>query len=223
MSDKDNFIEMGFCTKPHGIKGEFQFHLHNPENSSLKKKSLLKLTPSDETSSINKNGVEFKVKNIQFGNKIICSLEDVDNRNLVEQMIPFTFFISRDQFVEANDDEVFLSDLLGLTVVNESKDEILKIEKDLEIESHEKMPTPELSKSPELKSVDQLPETSYHKRKERAKRIQSPSQEKTLPYHETYTRRDKTSVRKKVLSAGNRLKSFPYKKNIFPFERARKK
>ena len=128
MSDKDNFIEMGFCTKPHGIKGEFQFHLHNPQNSSLKKKSLLKLTPSDETSSINKNGVEFKVKNIQFGNKIICSLEGVDNRNLVEQMIPFTFFISRDQFVEANDDEVFLSDLLGLTVVNESKEEIGIIE-----------------------------------------------------------------------------------------------
>ena len=31
-------------------------------------------------------------------------------------------------FVEANDDEVFLSDLLGLTVVNESKEEIGIIE-----------------------------------------------------------------------------------------------
>ena len=124
MSEKENYIEMGFCTKPHGIKGEFQFHLHNLENSSLKKKSIIRLTPSDSKSSISKDGASFKIKNIQFGNKVICSLEGVDNRNLVEEMIPFTFFISRDQFIETDDDEVFLSDLIGMIVINESNEEI---------------------------------------------------------------------------------------------------
>jgi 16S rRNA processing protein RimM len=128
MSAKDNFIEMGFCTKPHGIKGEFQFHLYNPESSSLKKGSVLKLTPSDNLSSIRSDGEEFKVKKIQFGNKIICALENVDNRNLVESMIPFTFFISRDQFVETDDDEIFLSDLIGLTVIDDSREDIGVVE-----------------------------------------------------------------------------------------------
>jgi 16S rRNA processing protein RimM len=128
MSDKDNFVEMGFCKKPHGIKGEFQFNLHNPENSSLKKGSVIKLTPFDSHSSIDKNGTEFKIQKIQFGNKIICLLEDVDNRNLVEAMIPFTIFISRDQFQEPDGDEIFLSDLVGLIVLNTSNEEVGKVE-----------------------------------------------------------------------------------------------
>lgn len=124
MNNKDNFIEMGFCSKPHGIKGQFQFHLHNIEDSSLNKGTTVKLIPSSPASSLAKEGEFFKVKNIQFGNKVICSLEEVDNRNKVEEMIPFTIFISREDFVEADEDEVFLSDLIGLKVLDPNGSEV---------------------------------------------------------------------------------------------------
>lgn len=122
MNNDESFVEMGFCSRPHGIKGQFQFHLHNVEDSSLRKGLKVKLIPGNG-SSIKKGGEIFTVKNIQFGNKVICSLNEVDNRNLVEEMIPFTVFISREDFSEADEDEVFLSDLVGMKVLDlESND-----------------------------------------------------------------------------------------------------
>lgn len=115
---KEKYIEMGHCSKPHGIKGQFQFHLFNPENSSLKKGVVLKLVPSQDTSSIAKIGEFFTLDAIQFGNKIIASLKEVDNRNRVEEMIPFTFYINRKDLDELSEDEVYLNDLIGLDVYN---------------------------------------------------------------------------------------------------------
>jgi 16S rRNA processing protein RimM len=122
MSQK--FIEMGTCKRPHGIKGGFQFHLYNTEDSSLKKGTTVKLVPLTPNSSLSKEGELHKIKSISMANKTICYLEDITDRNIVEAMIPFTIFLDRADFKDLNDGEVYLSDIEGFDVLNENNEKV---------------------------------------------------------------------------------------------------
>lgn len=119
-----NYIEMGICKKPHGIKGAFQFYLYNQEESNIKVGSKIKLLPLSKESTLVEEGKIFTVKSINFATKIICFLEEVDNRNQVEEIIPFKIMFERSHFDETSDDEIYLSDLEGLDVLNLKKEKI---------------------------------------------------------------------------------------------------
>lgn len=117
MTKKSNNIHVGHCTAPHGIKGEFSFVIYNFEESTLDNGMTVTLTPRSTESSVPQDGKEFKIKTIKFGNKAIATLEGVDNRNIVEAMVPFDIYISRDLLPELEeDDEYYLNDLLGMEV-----------------------------------------------------------------------------------------------------------
>lgn len=117
MDDK-KLIELGTCFKPHGIKGGFSFHLHNITESILKKGVEIFLIPKDATSNIPKEGKSFKIKSIKISKKTIAYLEDVEDRNIVEAMLPFGIFKGREEFPKAEEGEYYLSDLEGLDVVD---------------------------------------------------------------------------------------------------------
>ncbi|ATH08065.1 16S rRNA processing protein RimM [Halobacteriovorax marinus] len=117
--DKEQYVELGFCVKPHGIKGGFTFNLSNVEDSVLGKKSRILLTPRDRGSSLSPEGEFFTIKSIAFGNKVITYLEEVTDRNKVEDLIPFNISVSRDDFPSLDEDEFYLSDLVGLDVLEE--------------------------------------------------------------------------------------------------------
>jgi 16S rRNA processing protein RimM len=120
---KENLIKLGECHKPHGIRGEFSFHLYNTEDSSLSYVKDIFLFPKNEKSEISKDGESFKIKKINFTNKVIASLVNVDNRNKVEEMIPFEIFIKREDLKE-EEGEYFLSDLIGVKVVDLDDNEV---------------------------------------------------------------------------------------------------
>jgi 16S rRNA processing protein RimM len=113
---KSQNIHIGHCTTPHGIKGEFSFVLYNPEDSVLHTGSSVSLTPRSTSSSIPQDGKEFKILKINFGNKTIVTLEGVNDRNIVEAMVPFDIYVDRSNFPEVGEDEYYLNDLLGLEV-----------------------------------------------------------------------------------------------------------
>tara|TARA_R110002072_G_scaffold64203_11_gene160061 strand:- start:43681 stop:44199 length:519 start_codon:yes stop_codon:yes gene_type:complete len=112
----EKYIKFGHCSKPHGIKGAFSFHLFNKEDSSLKKGSKLILRPSDSSSSIRAEGEEHIIGAIAFGNKVIVSLKNVQDRNQVEAMIPFEIYVNREDFPPLSEDEYYIEDLVGLKV-----------------------------------------------------------------------------------------------------------
>lgn len=105
------FIKLGNCQKVHGIKGELSFNLLNPSDSILKKnhKLLVKPLPGSKLTE----DKEYKILSIRLGNKVICALEGVMDRNEAEEIIPFEFYLSRNDFPKAHDDEYYLSDLIG--------------------------------------------------------------------------------------------------------------
>ena len=123
--ENNDLIEMGFCAKPHGIKGAFTFVLSNSDDSCLEKGVKLTLFPSNPNSSLSEDGEVFTIKSISFGNKVISYLEEVSDRNRVEEIIPFTIKVSRDLFPEVDEDEFYLVDLIDLEARDHSNGEVL--------------------------------------------------------------------------------------------------
>ena len=117
---KEKLVELGYCNKPHGIKGAFSFFLINGKDSVLKKGMLVSLHPANERSSLDERGEPFKIAKIQHGNKVIVELEGVFDRNQVESMVPFSIWLTREQFPKLVEGEIYLSDLIGYKVLDES-------------------------------------------------------------------------------------------------------
>ncbi|RLA64927.1 MAG: 16S rRNA processing protein RimM [Epsilonproteobacteria bacterium] len=114
MSEK--LIELGTCKKPHGIKGGLSFTLYNVEESVLKKGIEVILFPIDQASSVDAKGQKIAIKSISFGNKITAYLEGVADRNLVEEMIPFSIWVARKALPLLLEGEFYVEDLVGLEV-----------------------------------------------------------------------------------------------------------
>jgi len=111
-------VELGVSNKPHGIKGAFSFKLFNSEDSVLSNGSLITIYPTSKASSVPEEGKEIEIDTIHFGNKTICYLKDIRDRNIVEQMIPFSIFYPREKFPKAAEGEWYIRDLVGLSVFN---------------------------------------------------------------------------------------------------------
>ncbi|MCR9205987.1 MAG: ribosome maturation factor RimM [Halobacteriovoraceae bacterium] len=124
---KKNLIKLGECRKPHGIKGAFSFHLINKDSSVLKAGMNLSLKPLSSESSLKPEGESFEISSISFGNKTICYLKEVENRNRVEEILPFEIFVDRDGLPEVKEGEFYLSDLIGCLVFDESGAEVGKV------------------------------------------------------------------------------------------------
>jgi len=119
MIEEKKKVELGFCHKVHGIKGAFTFVLYNTEDSVLREGLELFLTPKNSNSSLPSEGEVFKIEKVSFGNKVICYLSGISDRNKAEEIIPFTIRVDRDHFPQASEDEVYLTDLIGFTVIDE--------------------------------------------------------------------------------------------------------
>ena len=116
-------IELGTCTKPHGIKGGFAFHLYS-KDSVLKNGKTITIEPLSSASSLKKEGEEFKIKSISFGNKTICYLDGIEDRNIVEAMLPFKILYPRNRFPQLEEGEFYISDLVNMKVISLDGDEL---------------------------------------------------------------------------------------------------
>ena len=125
---KEELIKMGFVAHPHGIKGEVELRLVNPEDSILEDGMKLWLYPSSAKSKIRSEGEEWILQKIRFGNKIIASFEGIKDRTHLESLIPFEIYLDREAFPEPEEGEVYLVDLEGMEVINEEGIPIGKVE-----------------------------------------------------------------------------------------------
>jgi 16S rRNA processing protein RimM len=123
-----NLVELGTSTRPHGIKGGFLFNLFNNDASVLIKGSVITIFPNSDKSEVPAEGQEIAIDEIHFGNKTICYLKGIRDRNIVEAMIPFKLFYPRDKFPEPDEDELYLQDLVGLKVLDIDGYEIGKVQ-----------------------------------------------------------------------------------------------
>lgn len=113
-----DLVEVGFCSKPHGIKGAFHFVLGNTEDSILENGMEIFLFPSKEKSELSKSGERFTIERITFGHKVMAYLSGINDRNIVEKMLPFTIKVPRSIFPEVDDNEIYITDIIGCIAFN---------------------------------------------------------------------------------------------------------
>lgn len=125
---KEDLVKLGFVSQPHGIRGEADLRLINTDDSVLDVGSKIWLYPSNERSGISPQGEEWEIKKIRFGNKVIAELEGIRDRTHLETLLPFEIYMSREDFPELDDGEVYLIDLIGAEVVNTLGQKIGRVE-----------------------------------------------------------------------------------------------
>lgn len=127
---KENLVKLGFVAHPHGIKGEAELRLLNPDpnESILDDEMKVWLFPSSPKSKLKKEGEQWTIQKIRFGNKVICQFEGIQDRTQLESILPFEIFLEREAFPEPEEDEVYLVDLVDMDVVNEAGEVIGKLE-----------------------------------------------------------------------------------------------
>ena len=127
---KEDLIKLAYVAHPHGIKGEAEIRLVNPDpnESVLDDDMKVFLFPSSAKSKIHPQGEEWLIQKIRFGNKVIAQFEGMKDRTHLESLIPFEIYLDRESFPETEGDEVYLVDLIDMDVVNQEGEKIGKLE-----------------------------------------------------------------------------------------------
>lgn len=127
---KEELIKIASASHPHGIKGEVELRLlnDNPEESILDDGIKVYLYPFNEKSKISSYGEEWTINKIRIGNKVIAQFEGIKDRTHLETILPFEIYLHRDDFPEADEDEVYLVDLVDMKVVSPEGEELGELE-----------------------------------------------------------------------------------------------
>jgi 16S rRNA processing protein RimM len=129
MDTPKDLVKLASVTRPHGIKGEVELNLLNDiEDSVLDEEMKVWLVPSSPKSKLNPKGEEWTILKLRFGNKAICLFEGIKDRTHLETLLPFDLFLSRDQFPEPEENEVYLIDLVDLPVFSPEGKKLGKLE-----------------------------------------------------------------------------------------------
>lgn len=110
----EQMLRVGVITSTHGVRGEVKVF---PTTDDAKRFKTLKKVILD-----GREPLELSIEQVKFfKNMVILKFKGYDNINDVETWRQRDLLITRDQVVELKEDEYFITDLIGLTVVNEEE------------------------------------------------------------------------------------------------------
>ena len=110
----EQMLRVGVITSTHGVRAEVKVF---PTTDDAKRFKTLKKVILD-----GREPLELSIEQVKFfKNMVILKFKGYDNINDVETWRQRDLLITRDQAVELKEDEYFITDLIGLTVVNEEE------------------------------------------------------------------------------------------------------
>ena len=111
-------LRVGVITSAHGIKGEVKVF---PTTDDAKRFKELKEVILDTA----KEHIPMEIEHVKFfKNMVILKFRGYDNINEIEKYKSRDLLITRDQAVDLEPDEYFITDLIGLTVVSDQGAEL---------------------------------------------------------------------------------------------------
>ena len=114
----ENMLRVGVITSPHGIKGEVKVF---PTTDDAKRFKELKEVILDT----GKEYIPMEIEHVKFfKNMVILKFRGYDNINEIEKYKSRDLLITRDQAVDLEPDEYFITDLIGLAVVSDQGAEL---------------------------------------------------------------------------------------------------
>ena len=114
MSSDDTHIEIAKVGRPHGVRGELRVFPLNPLSESLYEGAQVRWTKGRESRELT-----VEVMRPAKGMWLV-RLADVDGRDAAASFNGGMLSVPRSSLPEPEEDEIYLHDLIGLTVVDES-------------------------------------------------------------------------------------------------------
>jgi 16S rRNA processing protein RimM len=114
---ENQLVEIGYCSKPHGIKGEFTFVIYDEFVEDLENGSYIQVKGKNSRSSLHNKIEQYEIEKINYGHKVMVKLKEVEDRNTVEDMIPFTVLLDRELIDELHEGKMLIEDYIGMDVV----------------------------------------------------------------------------------------------------------
>ena len=115
--NKDKMLRVGVISSTHGIKGEVKVY---PTTDDINRFDYLKKCYIDFKGNL----VEVCVSGVKyFKGMVIVKFKGIDNINDVEKYKNCDLVVTRDEAVELEEGEYFISDLIGLKVVTDNNEE----------------------------------------------------------------------------------------------------
>ena len=105
------WLEIGYISRAHGLRGEVKLKLHNPEGSSLFEVKSLLLRNERLTDR------RFEIESVRgTAPEYVVALKNVASREQADEIKSCQVWVERAELEPLADDEYFVSDLVGFTV-----------------------------------------------------------------------------------------------------------
>ena len=114
----EKMLRVGVISSTHGVRGEVKVFPTTDDATRFKTLKQVLLDTGKETIALEIENVKF------FKNMVILKFKGYDNINDIEKYKSKDLLIPREEAVELEEDEYFIADLIGLTVVDESGSEL---------------------------------------------------------------------------------------------------
>ena len=109
----EDMFQVGIITSPHGVKGEVKVFPTTDDNNRFKKLRDCYIEYKNELMPVKASGCKF------FKNMVILGFEDFNNMNDVEKFRQCKIYVDREHAVSLDEDEYFVADLLGISVIDD--------------------------------------------------------------------------------------------------------
>ena len=114
----EDIFRIGVITTTHGLKGEVKvFPTTDDLNRFKKLKKCFIRTPKEDI-QVEKNSCKF------FKNMVILSFKEFGDINEVERFRNCDIYVTRDNAVPLEEDEYYLSDVIGMNIILEDGSEL---------------------------------------------------------------------------------------------------
>ena len=111
----DNLLRVGVITSPHGIKGEVKVFPTTDDPQKFKRLKSVVLYDGKAEKNVDIAGVKF------FKQFVILKLKQCNSMNEAELLRKCELYITKEQSGVCGEDENFIADLIGLTVVTDEE------------------------------------------------------------------------------------------------------
>ena len=111
----EDLLKVGIISSTHGIRGEVKVFPTTDDPQRFKKLKNILLDSGKEKRNLKIQSVKF------FKQFVILKFEEIDDINDVEKYKGSSLYVTRDQAVKLKEDEYFIADLIGLTVIAEEE------------------------------------------------------------------------------------------------------
>lgn len=117
----EDLLQVGIITTTHGLRGEVKVFPTTDEPARFKKLKTVILDTEMGNTELEIESVRF------FKNMVILKFKGIDDINDVEKYRKRGLFVTRANAVELKENEYFIADLIGLSVISDEGEELGEI------------------------------------------------------------------------------------------------